>query len=219
MANKRGTGLLMVWIDMPNGMEEDFNNWYNQEHLAEVTGFPGVLGAARYEAVRSGPKHLAVYELDSPKVIESDAFKNFKHSPWTQRINPPVNAANFIQNVYEMIYPDELSSELAKADFAPALQIGRMAISPENEQEWNQWYSGVYVPNYEKVTGCIRGRRWRTYRGSPRYAVMYEFEHETVSESPEWLEQRDINPDNQRMRDIMTHATGSPGIWKKTFQI
>ena len=204
---------------MPTGMEEDFNNWYNQEHLAEVTAFPGVLGAARYEAVRSGPKHLAVYELESPKVIESDAFKNFEHSPWTQRINAPLNAANFIQNIYEMIYPAELTSELANADFAPALQIGRMAISPQNEQEWNQWYSGVYVPNYEKVAGCIRGRRWRAYRGSPRYAVMYEFETEKVSEYPEWLEQRDIHPDNQRMRELMTHAWGSPGIWKKTFQL
>ena len=218
MANKRGTGLLMVWIDMPNGMEEDFNNWYNQEHLDEVIAFPGVLGAARYEAVRSGPKHLAVYELESPQVIESDAFRNFKHSPWTQRINPPVNAANFIQNIYEMIYPDDLTSELADSDFAPVLQIGRMAIAPEQEQEWNQWYSGVYVPNYEKVNGCIRGRRWRTYRGSPRYAVMYELENDKVSESPEWLEQRDIHPDNQRMRELMTHASGSPGIWKKTFQ-
>ncbi len=56
-------------------------------------------------------------------------------------------------------------------------------------------------------------------RGEPSYAVVYEFEHEKVSESPEWQAQRNINPDNPRMRDLMTHATGSPGIWKKTFQL
>jgi hypothetical protein len=33
------------------------------------------------------------------------------------------------------------------------------------------------------------------------------------------LAQRDINPNNGRMRDLMTHAEGSPGIWKKTFQL
>jgi hypothetical protein len=75
------------------------------------------------------------------------------------------------------------------------------------------------VPNYEKVPGCTRGRRWKAYRGNPQYAVMYEFENEKVSEAPAWLEQQDINPDNERMRNIMTHATGSPGIWKKTFQL
>ena len=94
---------------------------------------------------------------------------------------------------------------------AEALQIGRMGISPENEEEWNRWYSGVYVPNYEKVPGCIRGRRWRATRGEPQYGVVYEFEHEGVSGTDEWLKQRDINPDNERMRSLMTHAPGSPG--------
>ena len=118
-----------------------------------------------------------------------------------------------------MIYPKELSPSIASAEMAPALQIGRMDIAPENAEEWNQWYSGVYVPNYEKVPGCIRGRRWNAVRGEPSYAVVYEFEHEKVSESAEWLAQRDINPDNPKMRDLMTHAAGSPGIWKKTFQL
>ncbi len=56
-------------------------------------------------------------------------------------------------------------------------------------------------------------------RGKPSYAVVYEFEREKVSEAPEWLAQRDINPDNPRMGDLMNHAAGSPGIWKKTFQL
>ena len=55
-------------------------------------------------------------------------------------------------------------------------------------------------------------------RGEPVYATVYELADELVSETAEWLRQRDINPDNDRMRDIMTHAAGSPGVWKKTFQ-
>ncbi len=161
MANKRGTGLLMVWIDMPAAMEEDFNNWYNEEHLYKVYSFPGVLNAARYEAVSGGPKHLAMYELENPQVWDSDSLKQaaqeYEHSPWTQRINPPANAANFIQNIYEMIYPDHLTTELANADFAPVLQIGRMAIAPEHDEEWNQWYSGVFVPNFERCLVVYEG--------------------------------------------------------------
>ena len=75
MANKKGTGLMMVWVDVPEDKEEEFNHWYNEEHLAELLSVPGVLSAARYEAVKSGPKHLAVYELESSKVIEADADK------------------------------------------------------------------------------------------------------------------------------------------------
>ena len=219
MANKKGTALMMVWADIPADKEEDFNRWYNEEHLQELLSVPGILNAARYEAVRSGPKHLACYELESPAVIETDAFKNRPRTEWGSRVSPSIIGTNFINNVYEMIYPDALNDGIAGADMAPALQIGRMDISPENEDEWNRWYSGVYVPNYEKVPGCIRGRRWRVVRGQPKYAVVYEFEHEGVSDTDAWQAQRDINPDNPRMRDLMTHAEGSPGIWKKTFQL
>ena len=219
MANKKGTALMMVWADIPADKEEDFNRWYNEEHLQELLSVPGILNAARYEAVRSGPKHLACYELESPAVIETDAFKNRPRTEWGSRVSPSIIGTNFINNVYEMIYPDALNDGIAGADMAPALQIGRMDISPENEDEWNRWYSGVYVPNYEKVPGCIRGRRWRVVRGQPKYAVVYEFEHEGVSDTDAWQAQRDINPDNPRMRDLMTHAPGSPGIWKKTFQL
>ena len=36
-----------------------------REHLPERLSAPGFLDAARYEALRGGPRYLAVYELDS----------------------------------------------------------------------------------------------------------------------------------------------------------
>src|SRR5207244_12440151 len=75
MAAKKGTGLLMVWADVPADKEGEFNRWYNEEHLAERLAIPGFLNGARYEAVKGGPKHLAVYELDGPAVLESPAYK------------------------------------------------------------------------------------------------------------------------------------------------
>ena len=65
MANQKGSGLLMVWADVPADKEPDFNRSYNEEHLAERLAIPGFLSGARYEAVKGGPKHLAVYELES----------------------------------------------------------------------------------------------------------------------------------------------------------
>ncbi len=216
---KKGTGLMIVWADIPPEMEDDFNRWYNEEHLAELLSVPGVLSAARYEATRSGPKHMAVYELESPAVVETDAFTSRPRTDWGQRVSPSLIGSNFMNNVYQMIHPADLTDDIANSDMAPALQIGRMDVPQDQDADWNQWYSGVYVPNYEKVPGCIRGRRWKAVRGAPAYATTYEFDHETVSETDEWLRQRDIHPDNQRMRDVMTHAPGSPGIWKKTFQL
>ena len=92
MPNKKGTGLLMVWVDVPADKEAEFNRWYNEEHLPQLLAISGVLNAARYEAVRSGPKHLACYELENPGVVESDAFRNRPRTDWEQRIGPRVMA-------------------------------------------------------------------------------------------------------------------------------
>src|SRR5256712_11354727 len=101
MANKKGTGLLMVWADVPADREKEFNRWYNEEHLAERLAIPGFLGGARYEAVKGGPKHLAIYELESPAVLESAPYKRVSANPtpWTQRSGPQAIATNFIRNV------------------------------------------------------------------------------------------------------------------------
>ena len=219
MAPKKGSGLMLVFVDVPSEHEEEFNEWYNTEHLQELMSVPGILNCARYEAVKSGPKHLAVYEFENAQVIDTDAFKNRPITPWAQKVGPRAIATTRINNVYEMIPPTSVSDSIANSEMAPALQIGRMGVSSENEVEWNNWYSTVYVPNYETVPGVIRGRRWKAYRGEPDYAVMYEFENEFVSETKEWDDVRDAHPDTARIRPMMTHADLSPGIWKKTFQL
>lgn len=219
MANKKGTGLMLVGADIPADKEADFNQWYQEEHLQELMGVLGILNAARYEATKSGPKHLAVYELESVDVVNTDAFKNRPRTEWGQKVSPSLIGTNFFNLVLDMIHPGALTDDIAGSDMANALQIGRMDVPAANDDDWNKWYSGVYVPNYEKCPGVIRGRRWRAVRGEPQYATVYEFEDENVSETEEWLKQREIHPDNPRMRDVMTHAAGSPGIWRKTFQL
>ena len=201
--------------------EPEFNRWYNDEHLAERLSVPGILSVARYEAVSSGPKHLAVYELENSAVMESPEYREMRQNPteWSKRMSPDVIGSVYIRNVYEMIHPRALTDEIADSPMAPALQIGRMDIPPGVESEWNHWYDTVYVPNYEKVPGVIRGRRYRAVVGSPKYLTVYEFEHERVSQSEEWAYQQTVHPDNERMRKAMRHVPGSPGIWKKTFEL
>ena len=221
MAKKKGTGLLMVWTDVPADKEEEFNRWYNEEHLAERLAVPGFLSAARYEAVKGSPKHLAYYELESPAVLESAAYKRVvdNPTPWTKRCSPNAIGTTFIRNVYTVIHPAAVTPAIAESDMAPALQIGRMDVPASLDAEFNTWYNTIYVPNYEKVPGVIRGRRYRAVTGTPTYLTLYEFENPKVSESAAWAAQRDAVPASAKMRENMRHAAGSPGVYVKTFQI
>jgi hypothetical protein len=221
MTTRKGTALLMVWADVPAEKEEEFNRWYNGEHLAERLSLPGFLSGARYEAVKGGPRHLACYELESVAVLESEAYRRVQANPtpWTQRSGPAAIATTYIRNVYTMIHPATVTPAIAGSAMAPALQIGRMDVPPEVDAEFNTWYNTIYVPNYETVPGVIRGRRYRAVVGAPAYLTLYEFEHPRVSESAAWAAQRDISPVTHRIRPHMRHAPGSPGVYVKTFPV
>jgi hypothetical protein len=221
MAARKGTGLLMVWADVPADREAEFNRWYNEEHLAERLALPGFLDGARYEAVKGGPKHLACYELESPAALESEAYKRVQAHPteWTRRCGPGVIGTTYIRNVYAMVHPRTVTPGIAGSGMAPALQIGRMDVPEEVDAEFNAWYNTIYVPNYEKVPGVIRGRRYRAVAGTPTYLTLYEFEHPEVSASAAWAAQRDAAPESARIRPHMRHAPGSPGVYVRTFQL
>ena len=221
MANKKGRGLLMVWADISEDKQEEFNRWYNEEHLAELLAIPGFLNGARYEAVRGSPKYLACYELENVEVMQSDAYVHHQQNPteWSQRMSPRLIGTNFVGNVYQQIFPEVPSTAQDQREMAPALQIGRMGIPAPVEDEFNHWYNTVYIPGYEQVPGCISGRRYSAARGEPKYCTVYEFEDEHVSLKPEWDKARDANPQSAEMRTLMVHVDGSPGVYNRVFQL
>ena len=107
MAGK-GSGLLLVMMDIDPEHEEDFNRWYDEEHVPERKAIPGFLTARRYRAVEGGPKYLAIYEMDSPEVLDSEAYRFVSEegrSEWTARVVG--RARNYVRNVYLEITADE----------------------------------------------------------------------------------------------------------------
>ena len=82
-------GLLLTLTEPPRGMEEEFNAWYDEEHLAERLAIPGFRSAQRWVAdVPPGSgKYLATYELDSLGVLSSAEYlARFNHqTPWSRR--------------------------------------------------------------------------------------------------------------------------------------
>jgi len=82
-------GLLLTMTEPPPAMEEEFNAWYDDEHMAERLAIPGFRSARRWVAdVAPGEgKYLATYELDSPDVLRSPGYlARFQNqTPWSKR--------------------------------------------------------------------------------------------------------------------------------------
>ena len=122
----KGQGILLVYTDLIEPKyEEEFNAWYNTEHLPELLAVPGVLDAARYVATKGGPKYLAAYELASVDVLQTPDFKNRPRTPWGQRVSPTIGK-NRARIVGQQIFPSGV--ENPDRGMAPALQIGRMSV-------------------------------------------------------------------------------------------
>ena len=214
MANKGGA-ILLVYTDLiDEKYDEEFNAWYDTQHLPQLLGLPGVLDAARYVAVKGGPKYLAAYEVETVDTVLGPTWENRPVPPWDKRMSPRVVGKNFTRILGEQIIPKGPID--TGRGLAPALQIGRMSVPEGVDAEWNAWYNEEYIPGYLKVPGVISSRRYRVVDGNVRYTTVYEFESTEVPDTAEWNYQREhSSPKSGPMRDAMTMATGSPGVYRR----
>ena len=219
MANKKGTALLMVFVDIDTEQDADFNDWYNQEHVADLLALPGFLNAARYEAARGGPRYLACYELESAEAVQTPEYLAFRRSPseWTKRVTPSGIGRNYVRNVYTQIYPQENDAVVMGRGMAPALQIGRMKVPSEIEAKYNEYYDTVRTPGNLQVPGCLAVRRYQAVEGEPKYLTVYEFEHEKVPETQAWNDRRGQDNMHSYIGGTYGHAPGSPGVYRRIF--
>jgi hypothetical protein len=79
----------MVSLETDDEHDAELQRWYDEEHLAALQSVPGCHSAKRYRGtdVAPGfPKNLAIYELDSPDVRTSAAWKTAADTPWTLKM-------------------------------------------------------------------------------------------------------------------------------------
>jgi hypothetical protein len=140
-------------------MEEEFNAWYDDEHLPERLAIPGFRSARRWVA-RCAPgegKYLATYELDSPQVLESAAYlahvgEHF--TPWTRRCLG--KAVLFRRWACEQAEP---------GDADPHPDCAALLLAMADEQS---------AARLLAVPEALRVRRFVAHAGSPAHIALYE---------------------------------------------
>lgn len=67
-------GILAIWNDVRPGRDEDFERWFQTEHLAERMAVPGFLYGRRHEAISGVSRFFNFYLTESPAVLTSPAY-------------------------------------------------------------------------------------------------------------------------------------------------
>lgn len=141
----------------PAVMEEEFNAWYDSEHLAERLAISGFRSARRWVtdcAPREG-KYLATYELDSPGVLQTGEYlARFENAtPWTRRCLE--KAVVFRRWACEQIDPGD-------ADAHPAAKAVLLIAHA----------TAFEMPG---IPGALQARRFVAHPGTPAHLALIEF--------------------------------------------
>jgi hypothetical protein len=93
-------GLMLVMMESDPAHDDDFNKWYDEEHVPERLACPGFLGARRFKAVEGAPRYLCLYDLESVEAVQTAEYKHRTTNPteWTQRTHG--YRLQTIRNVY-----------------------------------------------------------------------------------------------------------------------
>ncbi len=96
-------GFLLVFMNPPPAFEEEFNAWYDTEHIPERLSVPGFRTGLRYVNIAGGaPRYLAMYDLDHAGVLDTPAYLRVafdNSSPWTKRVTARARVQRFAGDV------------------------------------------------------------------------------------------------------------------------
>ena len=164
--------LFMVMADIDPEHEAAFNQCYNEEYIPNFLEVPGFHGATRYEMaprIRPGkappppfPKYVAVFELESPDVLDTKVFYDAgDKGSWNSKIKPHVKNASHL--MCKRVFP-----ETRKPVQAKYLVLAMANMDPDWEEKFNKDYDAVMIPSMLTVPGILGVERYvMTHRPTP----------------------------------------------------
>ena len=180
--------LYLVRMDVAHDHDATFNEIYDTEHVPNLRAVPGVRRASRYrQPSQAEPRYIAAYELDSPAVVESAAWKKAGETGrWPTVVRP--HTMNRHLALYERVGGDETLTGKT-----PYVFWVMMDIEPHREALFNELYDTEHLPLLSKLPGYVKAVRYRTSTaGEPRYLCAYEVERADLPQSKAWNDTSDI---------------------------
>jgi hypothetical protein len=180
-------GTLIAAMNVGRAAEDEFQDWYDTEHLPERQRVPGFLLCERWIGAADRRVSVATYDLETVGVLQTPAYLAIggeNLSPWSRRVTGLVDRLMRFEG--EQILPGD---QLPPGN-AGGLLLNAMNIPPEREAEFNDWYDKEHIPALAAVPGVLCARRFRGTSGNRRYVALYHLAIPEVVESDEWKQAR-----------------------------
>ena len=181
---------LIAAFDFSSVAEDEFNDWYDLEHLPERQRVPGFLTLERWIGADNPKQSVATYDLDILAVLQSPAYRAIggeNLSPWSKRLT--AKCQRLLRFEGEQILP----GDAVAAPNAGGLLLVGMTPAPQYETEFNAWYDTEHVPALSRVPGVLSARRFRA-AGSPKYVALYHLAAPEIVSGADWKRASESTP-------------------------
>lgn len=91
MPQARSSAMLIVTMEPPADLEDEFNDWYDLEHFPQRAALPGFGACSRWVCLEGWPRYLALYDLETAAALETPeylAVSGEGATPWSRRVLP-----------------------------------------------------------------------------------------------------------------------------------
>ena len=194
-------GELIAAFDFSNVAEDEFNDWYDLEHIPERQRVPGFLSLQRWIGAEDARQSVAIYDLDNLAVLHSPAYRAIggeNLSPWSKRVTAKCHRL-LPRFEGEQILP----GDAAAPQNAGGLLLVAMTPAAQHETEFNAWYDTEHVPALARVPGVLSARRFRA-AGNPKYVALYHLTSPDVPSGSEWKRASESTPMPAHIRPQVT---------------
>lgn len=182
----KSLGLLIASFNFSGIAEDEFNDWYDLEHVPERQRVPGFLALQRWIGAEDPKTSVAIYDLQTIAVLQSPEYQAIggqNLSVWSKRVT--AKCQRILRFEGEQVLPGDKVS----AQGAGGLLMFGMNVAPEAEADFNDWYNQEHLPNLAAVPGVLSARRFRATQGTHnthKYVALYHLSSPEVVVSAEW---------------------------------
>lgn len=192
--------LQLRWA-VPSVWQDEFDRWYDEEHLADLCAVPGIALGRRF--VRVEAAYSSKTEYDQLTLYEADSLGVFT-TPNT--VDWPRRRARG-RSAWPLRSPGRARSRRCSAR-RPRPEPGRAIVhvltrvDPAIRPEFHAWYDEEHLPLLASVPGVRSARRYQIVEAQPPgwdFMAIYELDDVEVALGDEWLEKGRRTPRREKL--------------------
>jgi hypothetical protein len=159
-----GNTILFSEMVPPEAAEQEFNEWYDHDHIPVRMKAPGFISGQRY---RAAPRnYLAVYEMDAPAALKTPEYDRIKSQPSAQTRKMLAAVSGFTRYIGNQI-GSTCKPGMARQMENAILYAVWFNVPQNRLADFDAWYEQEHVPILMENKDWIAARRFDVVECDP----------------------------------------------------